>query len=210
MRDRFRILTMLLLTPLITGCAQIKSFSAAPSTVCPGETVQVEWKASDKVMLNATPSLEGLGEGPAEGSRSFAPTQNTRFILEVPGLLKSDQREWDVIVIPSQSSRLLGGVAQCEGNPPLVSTSFSIQPKDSSSRVRAVSIGNNYHRPLKVSKGETEVEIAPGSATDRFKNVPIIGTWTIRAPAGTGEACDSVLDAVRNRLTIKAQMSCGE
>jgi hypothetical protein len=210
MRDRLPILATLLLTPLIAGCAQIKSFSVAPSTVCPGETVQIDWKASDKVMLNAVPSLEGVGEGPAEGLRSFAPTQNTRFVLEVPGLLKNAQREWDVTVVPSQSSRLLGGVAQCEGVPPLVSTSFSIQQKDSSSRIRAVSIENNYHRPLKVSKGDTEVEIAPDGATDRFKNVPVIGTWIIHTPVGAGEACESVLEAVRSRLTIKMQMSCGE
>jgi hypothetical protein len=210
MRDRLPILATLLLTPLIAGCAQIKSFSAAPSTVCPGETVQIDWKASDKVTLNAVPSLEGVGGGPAEGSRSFAPTKNTRFILEVAGLLKNAQREWDVTVVPSQSSRLLGGVAQCEGSPPLVSTSFSIQQKDSSSRIHAVSIENNYHRPLKVSKDDIEAEIAPDSATDRFKSVPVIGTWTIHAPLGAGEACDNVLEAVRSRLTIKAQMSCGE
>ncbi len=210
MRDRLAILATLFLTPLIAGCAQIKSFSAAPSTVCPGETVQIDWEASDKVMLNAVPSLKGVGEGPAEGSRSFAPTQNTRFILEVAGLLKNAQREWDVTVVPSQSSRLLGGVAQCEGNPPLVSASFSIQQKDSSSRIRAVSIENNYHRTLKVSKDDIEAEIAPDSATDRFKNVSVIGSWTIRAPTGAGETCNSVLEAVRSRLTIKAQMSCGE
>lgn len=210
MRDRLLVLATLFITPLIAGCAQIKSFSAVPSTVCPGETVQIDWKASDKVMLNALPSLEGVGGGPAEGSRSFAPTQNTRFILEVPGLLKNAQREWDVTVIPSQSSRLLGGVAQCEGVPPFVSASFSIQQKDSSSRVRAVSIENNYHRPLKISKDDIEVEIAPDGATDQFKNVPVIGTWTIRTPIGAGEACDSVLEAVRSRLTIKTQMSCGE
>jgi hypothetical protein len=210
MRDRLAILATLFLTPLIAGCAQIKSFSAAPSTVCPGETVQIDWEASDKVMLNAVPSLKGVGEGPAEGSRSFAPTQNTRFILEVAGVLKNAQREWDVTVVPSQSSRLLGGVAQCEGNPPLVSASFSIQQKDSSSRIRAVSIENNYHRTLKVSKDDIEAEVAPNSATDRFKNVPVIGTWTIHAPLGVGEACNNVLEAVRSRLTIKAQMSCGE
>jgi hypothetical protein len=210
MRDRLAILATLFLTPLIAGCAQIKSFSAAPSTVCPGETVQIDWEASDKVMLNAVPSLKGVGEGPAEGSRSFAPTQNTRFILEVAGVLKNAQREWDVTVVPSQSSRLLGGVAQCEGNPPLVSASFSIQQKDSSSRIRAVSIENNYRRTLKVSKDDIEAEIAPDSATDRFKNVPVIGTWTIHAPLGVGEACNNVLEAVRSRLTIKAQMSCGE
>ena len=63
MRDRLSILATLFLTPLIAGCAQIKSFSVAPSTVCPGETVQIDWEASDKVMLNAVPSLKGVGEG---------------------------------------------------------------------------------------------------------------------------------------------------
>ncbi|SEK68708.1 hypothetical protein [Nitrosovibrio tenuis] len=208
--DRLLVLTTLLLTPFIAGCAQIKLFSVAPSTVCPGETVQIDWKASDRVMLNAVPSVEGVGEGPPEGSRSFMPTENTRFILNVPGLLKSAQREWDVTVIPSQSSRLLGGVAQCGGNPPFASASFSIQQKDSSSRVRAVSVGNNYHRHLVVSKDDIEVEIPPDGSTDGFKNASVIGTWTIRTPLGTNEACENVLDAIRNRLTIKTQMSCGE
>ncbi|HEX8873884.1 MAG TPA: hypothetical protein VF780_04595 [Nitrosospira sp.] len=209
MRDRLLVLATLLITPLIAGCAQIKSFSVAPSTVCPGEVVQIDWKASDKVTVNAVPSLEGAGAGPAEGSRSFAPAQNTRFVLEVAGLLRNAQREWDVTVIPSQSSRLLGGVAQCEGTPPVVSASFSIQQKDSSSRVRAVSIENNYRRPLTVSKDDIAVEIAAGGATNQFKNIPVIGTWTIHMPIGAEEACDSVLEAVNGRLTIKTQMSCG-
>src|SRR5688500_12575187 len=130
MHDRSAISVILLIVPLIAGCAQIKFFSVAPSTVCPGETVEIDWEASGKVALSAAPPLEGTGEGPAEGSRSFTPTQSTRFVLKAPGLLKSDQREWDVQVIPRQSSRLLGGIAQCGGNPPSVSTSFTIQQKD--------------------------------------------------------------------------------
>jgi hypothetical protein len=210
MRDRSAISVILLIVPLIAGCAQINFFSVAPSTVCPGETVEIDWEASGKVALSAAPPLEGMGEGPAEGSRSFTPTQSTRFVLKAPGLLKSDQREWDVQVIPRQSSRLLGGVAQCGGNPPSVSTSFTIQQKDTSSRVRAVSVANNYNRQLSVSKEEVEVEIPPNGTTDRFKTTPITGTWTVRTPVAPGENCDTALDAVRGRLTIKTQMSCGE
>ncbi len=136
MHDKFIVLTTLLIAPLIAGCAQIKSFSVTPSIVCPGETVEVEWKASDKITLDAAPPLKGTGEGPSEGSRSFAPTENVRFTIKVPGLLKSAQREWDVQVIPSQSAGLLGGVAQCGGSPQSVSTSFTLQQKDTSSRVR--------------------------------------------------------------------------
>jgi len=210
MHDRFLALATLLVTPLIAGCAQIKYFSAVPTTICPGETVQIDWKASDRVTLDAVPRLAGTGGGPAEGSRSFTPVQNTRFTLKVPALLKSAQREWDITVIPNQSSRLLGGVAQCEGNPPSVSTSFSIEQKDTSSRVRTVSIENNYHRTLRVSKDGIEAEIGPDGATEQFKNIPVSGTWTIRAPIAPDETCDSVLESVRSRLTIKTQMSCRE
>ena len=132
------------------------------------------------------------------------------WLLKVPGLLRDAQREWDVEVIPSQSERLLGGVAQCGGSPQSVSTSFTLQQKDTSSRVRAVSIANNYNRPLGVSKEDIEVEIPPHGTTDRFKNASVIGTWTVRTPLAPDETCDNALDAVRGRLTIRTQMSCEE
>lgn len=64
MHDRFLVLTTLLIAPLVAGCAQIKSFSVTPSIVCPGETVEIDWKASDKIALDAAPPLEGTGKGP--------------------------------------------------------------------------------------------------------------------------------------------------
>lgn len=213
MPDRFAVLITLLVTPLIVGCAQIKSFTVAPSTICPGETVRVDWLASGNegnVTLDSVPALTGTGEGRAEGSRSFIPAQNTRFILKVPGVLKSAQREWDVQVIPDKSSRLLGGIAQCGGEPQSVSARFTIQRKDTSSRVRAVLITNNYPRPLSISKDGKEVSIPPNGATDGFKNMSMIGTWTVLSPVGPDEACDDALKAVASRLTIKTQMSCGE
>lgn len=213
MHDRIVILVTLLIMPLIIGCAQIKSFSVAPSTACPGETIKIVWQVSGNsgnVTLDAIPPLEGAGEVAMEGSRSLTPIHSTRFVLKAPGLFKSDQREWDVLVIPSQSSRLLGGIAQCGGNPQSVLTSFTIQQKETSARVRAVSIANNYHRPLSVSMGGMEVEIPPSGTTDSFKNASVIGTWTIRMPVTLDEACESVLETVSGRLTIKTQMSCEE
>src|SRR5688500_15323434 len=111
MHDRPGISVILLIVPLIAGCAQIKYFYGSRSTAWPGGTVKSDWEGTGKVTLDAVPPLEGIGEGPLEGSRSFAPAQSTRFVLKAPGLLKSDQREWDVQVIPGESSRLLGGIA---------------------------------------------------------------------------------------------------
>ena len=79
MHDRFLVLTTLLIAPLVAGCAQIKSFSVAPSIVCPGETVEIDWKASDKITLDAAPPWRGQGKEPSEGSHSFAPTENSDF-----------------------------------------------------------------------------------------------------------------------------------
>jgi len=213
MRDRIVILVTFLIMPLIVGCAQIKSFSVAPSTACPGEAIKIDWQVSGNsgsVILDAIPPLKGTGEVAAEGSRSLTLMHSNRFVLKAPGLLKSEQREWDVLVIPSQSSRLFGGVAHCGGNPQSVLTSFTIQQKDTSSRVRAVSIANNYHRSLSVSKEGIEVEIPPNSTIDSFKNTPVIGVWTIRMPVALDEVCESVLEAVTGRLTIQTQMRCEE
>jgi hypothetical protein len=207
MNGRFLVWVALFTTPFIGSCAYIYSFSVAPSTVCPGERVKVSWQASDKVVLEANPPLVGMGEKPAEGSQFFTPKQSTRFILKAPGLIKGAQREWDVQTI---RSRLLGGIAQCGGNPQSVLTSFTIQQKDASPRVHAVLITNNYRRPLWVSKDGTEVEIPPGGTIDRFKDMPLTGLWTVRTPVGSDESCDSVLKAISNRLTIRALTSCGE
>ena len=209
LHDRLLVVAMLCITPWMSGCAQIKSFSVVPSTICPGETVEINWKASDKVTLQASPPVAGEGEGPAEGRRSVAPERSTRFTLKVPGVLKSDQREWDVQVIPSQSARLLGGIARCD-DARFVTTSFMIEQKDTSARTRTVSIANHYQRPLVVSKDAIEVEIPPNSATNRFKAVSLAGSWIIRTPVAQNETCDTALEAVRARLTITTQMSCGE
>ena len=179
--ERLLVLAMLCIMPWMTGCAQIKSFSVAPSTVCPGETVEINWTASDKVTLNASPPLAGEG----------------------------DQREWDVQVIPRQSDRLLGGIARCD-DARFVTTSFTIEQTAMSSRARVASIANRYDRGLIVSKDDIAVEIPSHGATDRFKTVPLVGTWVIRTPVAQNETCDTALDAVSGRLTINTVMSCGE
>ena len=207
--DRFLVLAMLSITPWITGCAQIKSFTVAPSTICPGESVEITWKASDAVSLSASPPLAGEGEGPAEGARSLAPQRSTRFTLKASGLLKSDQREWDVQVIRSETERFLGGLGRCEDDR-FVTTAFTIEQEVTSARVHAVSIVNQYKRPLLVSKDGIEVEIPANSATERFKTVPVAGIWTIRARVAPNESCGAALDAVSGRLSIKTRMSCAE
>jgi hypothetical protein len=211
MPDRTLILAALLAAPFLAGCAQIKTFTVAPSTICPGETVKVDWAASGtnaSVTLEAVPPLAGTGEVPEEGSKMLHPLENTRFILKAPGVLKSAQREWDVQVVPGKSARIWGGVAQCTGQPPSVSTSFTLQQQDTSSGIHAERVTNNYPRALIVRKDGVEVEIPPKGGTDRFRSVTALGTWTITSPVAPEETCSSALAAVANRLTITAQMSC--
>jgi hypothetical protein len=202
---------MLLAAPFLAGCAQIKTFTVAPSTICPGERVKVDWAASGNhasVTLDAVPPLAGTGEVPAEGSRMLHPIENTRFILKAPGVLKSAQREWDVQVVPGKSARIWGGIAQCAGQRQSVSTSFTVRQQDTSPGIHAELVTNNHSRPVIVRKDGAEVEIPPKGGTDRFRNVPVLGTWTIASPVAPEETCDSVLAAVANRLTVTAQMSC--
>ncbi|GAB1718993.1 MAG: hypothetical protein NTAFB09_07240 [Nitrosospira sp.] len=211
--DRPLILAALLVVPFLAGCAQIKTFNVAPSTICPGETVKIDWAASGNnasVMLDAVPPLTGIGEVPAEGSRMVTPVESTRFILKVPGVLKSVQREWDVQVVPRESARTWGGIAECSGQPQSISVSFTIQQQDTSPGIHAELVTNSYLRPLIVRKDDMEVEIPPKDGTDRFKNVPAMGTWTIASPVAPEETCESALAAVARRLTVNMQMSCAE
>ena len=129
--------------------------------------------------------------------------------MKAKGLLKSDQREWDVQVIPSQAERFLGGLGRCEDDR-FVTTAFTIEQEATSPHVHAVSIVNQYKRPLMVSKDGIEVEIPANSATERFNAVPVTGVWTIRARVGPDETCGDALDAVSGRLSIRTRMSCME
>ena len=201
---------MLSITPWISGCAQSSHFPWHPARYARERRSRLIGRLRTPLHCKRFPAVGGgRREGRRKGARSLAPERSTRFTLKATGFLKSDQREWDVQVIPSQSARLLGGIARCD-DARFVTTSFTIEQKDTSARTRAVSIANHYQRPLIVSKDAIEVEIPPNSATDRFNAVPVAGSWTIRAPVGAERDLRYCAGGCPRPADHNNKMSCGE
>jgi hypothetical protein len=191
------------------GCAEISDYEVQPARVCPGETVSIRWKANAGVTLTAEPPIAGLGARPAEGTATVTVDRSTRLTLVAERLFKNAQREWDVVVAPGAPPKPFGGLAACNEAERAVVVSFNLAASAVSPAARPVRLINPYDRRLVVAKDGVVETIPPRGASERFKDLPAQGAWTIRAPLDTGEACDGVLTGVSDRLVITVQMSCG-
>jgi hypothetical protein len=207
MMRQFVLCATLLSALLLTGCARIRDFTVAPRTACPGESVLARWDVrTGQTVLEATPPLDGLGEKPQQGQQVLSPTANTRITLKANALFTSDQREWDVVVVPASLATSFGENARCENDEPTVS--FSLSEAQVSRQSRAIVVKNPYARPITIAKDGIAMTLAPKTETDRFKGMPLIGDWTVRAPVGPGEKCIDALRDVGERLIFRAQLSC--
>jgi hypothetical protein len=111
MPERFQTWAALL-TPLIAGCAQIK-FSVVPTTICPGETVQIDW-FSDKVTLMLRPAAREREKVLRRGQ--IVLSYEMHDSRSGSGIAQECPAGWDITVIPTQSSRLLGGSCTVRGS----------------------------------------------------------------------------------------------
>jgi hypothetical protein len=169
----------------------------------------VNWDvAGGQTALEATPPLDGIGLKPQHGQQNVSPASNTRFILKAKALLKSDQREWDVVIVPQSHASSFGEKALCDKDAPAVS--FVLSDAQVSPQSRAVVVKNPHSRSIIVAKDGIVVELASKEETGRFKNTSMVGAWTIRAPLEPGETCSTALHDIGERLIFRTQLSCVE
>jgi len=191
------------------GCAAISEYSVVPTRVCPGELVTVSWKAAGSVTLEGTPPVEAP-DLPSEGQTSVKIAASTRLVITAHRLWSSDQREWDVVVMPGAPAKPFGGLATCDEAARTIAVSFSITDQQMSGTGRALRLSNPYDRAVTVRIGEVEQTLSPKASTDAFRQVPAQGNWTIKTPLLAEETCSSGLLAVGSRLAVKLQTSCGD
>jgi hypothetical protein len=191
------------------GCAAISEYSVVPTRVCPGELVTIGWKATGSVTLEGTPPVE-VPELPSEGQTSVKIAASTRLVITARRLWSSDQREWDVVVMPGAPAKPFGGLATCDDAARTIAVSFAITPQQMSGTGRALRVSNPYDRAVTVHLDDIEQTLSPKGSTDAFRQRPAQGNWTVKTPLLAEETCSSGLAAVASRLAVKLQMSCGD
>ncbi len=194
---------------LLAGCAHIVDFDVSPRTICPDEQVFATWDVgAGQTKLEAKAPLEGLGVKPQQGRQSFSLASSTTFTLKTVAPFHSEQREMDVTVLAASSMSRFGEIAHCEADTAAPTVSFVVSDKDVSRASRALVVRNPYTRPITVQKDGIEVTLAPKMETDHFKDISMIGAWTIRAAVGQGETCSAALHDVGERLIFRTQLGC--
>lgn len=145
---------------------RIQRFAAVPTNITPGESSTLSWATEG----GASVSISGLGDVPANGSRTVAPSQTTTYVLTVRG---ADGREVSAPVIVTVASGLVPRVLQFAATPSSVQ-----QP------------GGAVQLCWEV-EGATDISIAPGAGTGLQPTgcqtvTPTTSTTYVLTARGTG------------------------
>lgn len=194
---------------LITGCASIESFHAAPRNVCAGDTVNVTWQAKGTVELTSTPPAHQTSASSSEGSAQFVVQESTRFALNASRVFSKKTALADVVMV-GRESKEFGDLAQCESPAEGVVLSLVLQDPQVSSALRVMTVTNMNARPIVLRKENVRVALTAGQTSSAFATQPAVGLWEVTAALNPQETCDEALAELRDRLSIRIAFSCRE
>ncbi|WP_413936383.1 hypothetical protein [Nitrospira sp. BLG_1] len=199
----------ILSTALITGCASIESFHAAPRNVCTGDIVNVTWQAKGTVELTSTPPAHQTSASSSEGSAQFVVQESTRFALKASRLFSKKTALADVVMV-ARESKEFGDLAQCESPAEGVGLALVLKDPQVSSALQVATVTNMNARPIVLRKENVRVAIMPGQTSSAFSTQPAAGAWEITAALNPRETCDEALAELHDRLSIRIAFSCRE
>ncbi len=203
------MLPVILGAALITGCASIESFHAAPRNVCAGDTVNVTWQAKGTVELTSAPPAHQTSASSSEGSAQFVVQESTRFALNASRVFSKKTALADVVMV-GRESKEFGDLAQCESPAEGVVLSLVLQDPQVSSALRVMTVTNMNARPIVLRKENVRVALTAGQTSSAFATQPAVGLWEVTAALNPQETCDEALAELRDRLSIRIAFSCRE
>lgn len=186
---------------LLTACnGHVKNFTVQPRHICAGESVQVEWSVEGSARITVTPPSDRLADGPAddEGRALIAPNADTKVELHVTRLLGHPDGAVQEIEVAGVSRReaLTASLGDDSATPScsegtvratVHANRFSLKVK-----VATVVSHSNDGRTYEVQHAGRSATIAPGEVVSAFRDTPLAGDWTLSAPVGDGQTCETV------------------
>lgn len=211
MKRRLLELAALLLILAGVSCAKPKigTFDADPQRICKGQTTRLSWKVTGEATLSATSPLPGTGPIASEGQRQFAPDTTTIFVLSVTRGGKQKRAHQEVVVLDTGAPVPIVIATEPDSAGGLVARETA-PPEDWDHDLRIALVMNISDRPITVSHGGTEATVGPRVPSDAFQDLPVSGSWTLRADLKEGEEMGNPEHAPPDRLRLELTLKCRE
>jgi hypothetical protein len=163
-----------------------------PNVICLGRSAQISWSASASGALVETSSALAVTKTSPAGSTHVSPSRSTTYRLNVTSVGGTTSREIDVDVIASVTPREIGASIAQPGAKCVSATLTVVAVPDAAhwdSRVLAGSVVALGNRPLHIEHAGIRVDLPANGETTVFKDVAVIGPWTLSTPLQAGEQC---------------------
>ena len=179
----------------------VTQFTANPRHVCAGEPVQVEWRVVGSARITVTPPSDRLPDGPVgeEGRAVIAPKTNTNVELQVARLFGNPTGSVQEIEVAAGAPRrevLTASLGDAASTPSCKEgrVTATVHARHFSPQVKVATVVShpNDGRTYEVQHAGRSAIIMPGEVLAVFRGTPLAGDWTLSAPVGEGQTCETV------------------
>jgi hypothetical protein len=178
----------------IGGCncwkkTTVVSFEAQPETICAGNEVILSWqtKFGTTTTISADPeTTPAIGIVDNEGSASVQIEENTIFTIHVSGNWGEDTKTKKVFVVPEGGTDFtLAAAPKCVSGQ--ISRSAVATPEDWSSDLTVTTVINTSGQSIRVSHGNTAVNLGTNDETVAFNGQQLVGDWGLMKIGENGQ-----------------------
>lgn len=168
--------------PDVENAPRVRQFSIRPSTVDPGDPVEIRWNVEDVDTVEIQPAI---GEVGPFGTIFPAVTQTTTFTLRATNEEGETVRQRSVIVRPLPAP-------EPEAPPPAPRLSFNIRPGTADPGQEVVLEWNATNAEDVVIEGVPGIQIPSGAFFRRFERSEVVGAIA-RGPGGETRRTASII-----------------
>lgn len=204
----------------LAGCASVKQLTVVPTTVCPGESVNVSWSTCGTTTLTQVPLRPGqsdecvdslpVGSTPVtvanSGTVERQASGDSVFYVEARGLLGKPAHKCVRVFVNEVLP--LAGIPECAG---LRAIRVAVaRPAGSawSGRTTVGVVQNLNDVPVSVRHGGRVASLAPRETSSAFSTTDPAGDWIIESNLQDGPDCGQAGARVPAALSLQVTPLC--
>jgi hypothetical protein len=200
----------LLAAVAVSSCASPKIivFAADPQRICQNQTTKLSWSVKGTPVLEAEPTVAGVGPVAATDSLEVAPRETTVFTLRVTRNDKTAFARQEVVVFPTDAVIPIVIATEPDAGGGLIAA-IGVPARDWDAALRIATVANASDRAVTVEHGGRQVALAAGEVSSELADLVVSGAWTLRAGLLPLEVIGDPAHAPAEMLRLQVTLSCG-
>lgn len=179
----------------------VRKFTADPRHICAGEPVRIEWSVVGSARIIVRPPSDHLHDGPVsdDGRAVITPNTTTNVELQVTRFLGNPTRSVQEIEVAAGAPRrevLTASLGDATSTPSCTEgrVTATVHAKRFSPQVKVATVLShpNDGRTYTVQHAGRAAILTPGTVLGDFRDTPLAGDWTLSAPVGEGQTCETI------------------